>query len=92
MDMNVNTDAFSAASSSLGKHCRMIETMTDVFMRKLASVRSEFDDVNYDRTVMAAISVKTQITAFSQNVYTLQSDLKKLEALVLDYTNGGYGR
>ena len=92
MDMNVNTDAFSCASSSLKKHCKIIEAMTAMLIKKLGAVKQEFDDVNYDRTVTSAISVKNQIAVFSNRVDTLNKDLKTLDALVNDYANGGYGR
>ena len=92
MDMNVNTDAFLVASSSLKKHCKIIEAMTGMFIKKLGAAKQEFDDENYDRTVSSAVSVKTQIAAFSRKVAALDKDLKTLEALVNDYANGGYGR
>lgn len=92
MDMNVTTDAFSSASSSLKKHCKIIEAMTDMLIKKLGAAKQEFDDANYDRTVVSAASVKKQIAVFSDKVDTLNKDLKTLEALVKDYANGGYGR
>ena len=92
MDMNVNTDAFLSASSSLKKHCKIIEAVTGMFIKKLGAAKQEFDDVNYDRTVASAVSVKNQIAVFSGKVDTLEKDLKTLEALVNEYANGGYGR
>ena len=92
MDMKVSTEAFSSASSSLKKHCNIIETITDIFMKKLAAANSEFDDVNYSRTVTSMTAVKTQIAAFSTKVDTLNKDLTTLEDLVNHYANGGYGR
>jgi len=92
MDMNVNTDAFLSASSSLKKHCKIIEAMTGMLIKKLGTAKQEFDDVNYDRTVTSAILVKNQIAVFSNRVDTLNKDLKTLESLVNDYANGGYGR
>lgn len=90
MDMNVNTDAFMSASASLKKHCRMIENITTAFLKKLSNARSEFSDVNYDRTVTSATAVKSEIVRFSSKIDSLEKDLKTLEALVLDYLNGGY--
>lgn len=92
MDMNVNTDAFGSASSSLKKHCKIIEKMTGLLIKRLGAVKQEFDDVNYDRTAASAISVKNQIEVFSGKVDTLDKDLRTLESLVNDYANGGYGR
>ncbi len=92
MDMNVNTDAFGSASSSLKKHCRIIEKMTEILIKRLGAAKQEFDDANYDRTVASAVAVKNQIAAFSNKVDTLNKDLKTLESLVNDYANGGYGR
>ena len=92
MDMNVNTDAFSKASLSLKKHCKIIEAVTGMFIKQLNNARQEFDDANYDRTVASAASVKKQIVSFSIQVDALEKDLKRLEALVNNYANGGYGR
>lgn len=92
MDMNVHTDAFSSASSSLKKHCKIIEAMTALLIKKLGAAKQEFDDSNYDSTVSCAMAVKNQVAAFSSKVTTLEKDLKTLEALVYDYANGGYGR
>lgn len=90
MDMEVNTFAFSDVSSRLKKHCGIIEAMTDIFFKKLAAARQNFDDVNYDRTLSAAASVKDRIAAFSGEVKALEKDLKTLEKLVNEYANGGY--
>ena len=92
MDMNVNTDAFSSASSSLKKHCRIIEQLTTFLLKQLSNAYTDFDDVNYDRTTEAATSVKKEINAFSRRVDTLDKDLKTLETIVNEYANGGYGR
>ena len=91
MDMDVNTDAFSSASLSLKKHCKIIDAMTGMFIKKLGSAKQEFDDANHDRTVASAISVKNQIVVFSHKVDMLDKGLKTLETLVNDYANGGYG-
>lgn len=92
MDMQVNTDAFSSASSSLKKHCRIIEQLTIFLLKQLANARADFDDVNYDRTAEAAASVKREISDFSRKVDALDKDLKTLEDIVNEYANGGYGR
>ena len=90
MDMHVNTDAFMSASASLKKHCKIIENMTTVFLKKLNDARGEFDDVNYERTVASATAVKGEIVRFSSKISTLEKDLKTLEDLVTNYLNGGY--
>ena len=90
MDMEVDTYAFSSASKSLKKHCRIIETMTEIFMKKLSNARQNFDDVNYDRTLASATSVKYQMNVFSSKVNNMDKDLRTLETLVNEYANGGY--
>ena len=92
MDMEVNTEVFSIASSSLRKHCDIIEDMTVMLIKRLIDMKQNFDDVNYDRTMSATLSLKNQIVEFSGKISALEKDLKTLESLVYEYANGGYGR
>ena len=92
MDMHVNTNAFLNASSSLKKHCDIIEAMTGILLKRLENAKQGFDDVNYDRTVESATSIKKRIAVFSREVNSLNRDLQTLESFVDDYANGGYGR
>lgn len=92
MDMEVNTNAFSEATSSLNKHCRIIEGMTKILVQRLRAARESFDDYNYDQTVASVNTIQKRITTFSIRVDHMEKDLKTLERLVWEYTNGGYGR
>lgn len=92
MDINVTIDAFSNASYSLKRHCRKIEAVTDFLIKRLESVHEDFDDVNYDRTVESVTNVKRGINTLSNNIHRLDNNLKALESIVHEYTNGGYNR
>lgn len=91
MDMKVDTSAFWNARANLKKRAETIEALTDFFIKRLQRAHAEFDDVNYDRTERAVMSVKKTVRSFSDHVDETARHLKKLEALADEYCmNGGY--
>lgn len=92
MDMDVNTTAFFDATKSLKNHGNIIDNMTAFLIKRFQDVHESFDDVNYDRTMETAEAIKSQTLIFLERVNALEKGLKELEALVNEYTNGGYGR
>ena len=92
MDINVTTDAFSSASTRLRRHCRRIEDVTVFLIKRLKAAHTDFDDVNYDRTLESVMEVKRGVDNLCHSVEKLTKDLKILENIANDYAYGGYDR
>ena len=90
MDMNVNTAAFPEASSALRKRAWVIGRMTEMLVLKIRNAESEFDDVNYKRTLEALGRLQRGISCFENQVDGMEKDLRRLENIVNQYMSGGY--
>ena len=90
IDVKVETEALERASRTLRRRSEKMESVTDFLIKRLNAIHSEFDDVNYDRTLEAIIGVRSGIHSISATADALGRDLKKLEAIIEDYANGGY--